>query len=194
MPIPGTYRLSCITNHRIVTKAWTFIVPLNLCHSVVIDWQEQEKGNIDTRHCSLCTTHLMNGNRKLLPSNSLPECRKYCLFKILERDRQWCTWRHHYPIMSAAHVVHRQSSAWLLLISHPWKGGFYFLFKVKFLDERKIRRYLKSLYFNTKATSVHYRRILSSEEFPDETSFWRMAECRTTRSSVYTLGPSASEC
>ena len=23
---------------------------------------EQEKGNIDTRHCSLCTTHLMNGN------------------------------------------------------------------------------------------------------------------------------------
>ena len=48
----------------------------------------QEKGNIDTRHCSLCTTHLMNGNRSLLPSNSLPECRKYCLFRILERDRQ----------------------------------------------------------------------------------------------------------
>ena len=104
----------------------------------------QEKGNIDTRHCSLCTTHLMNGNRSLLPSNSLPECRKYCLFRILERDRQWCTWRHHYPIMSAAHVVHQQSSGWLL-ISHPWKGGFYFLFKVS--RRKKDKTFFKIVIF-----------------------------------------------
>ena len=141
-----------------------------MCHSVVIDWQEHEKENMDTRHRSLCTTHLMNGYRSLLPSNSLPECRKYCLFRILERDGQWCTWRHHYPINHECSACRTQTVV-RLAVSHPWKKGFYFLFKVKFLEERKIRRFIKSLYFNTKATSGHYRRIPSSEEFSYETSF-----------------------
>ena len=121
MPIPGTYHLSCITNHRIVTKAWTFIVPLNLCHSVVIDWQEQEKGNTDTRHCSLCTTHFHTWWTVTVT---------YCL--QIRCQNVVNTVYFVTSNLSAAHVVHRQLSGWLL-ISHPWKGGVYFRKKDKTL-------------------------------------------------------------
>ena len=103
------------------TKAWTFIVPLNLCHSVVIDWQEQEKGNTDTRHCSLCTTHFHTWWTVTVT---------YCLQILCQNDVN--TVYFVTSNLSAAHVVHRQSSGWLL-ISHPWKGGVYFRKKDKTL-------------------------------------------------------------